>query len=204
MKDAVSPSKGDLAIRQRIVAGARKHFFALGFRSVTMSDLASELGMSKKTLYAHFASKTELLDATLQDKFAHVERDLERICRTPAGEFANELRQLLEVLQFHTAEIQSAFVRDVKRETPEFFEKIKERRSQMIQRYFGKVLQSGRKAGMIRSDISVRMMVEMLVGATESLVTPERMTALGLTPKEGFLTVISIFLEGVMTRKTTS
>ncbi|MGN6719163.1 MAG: helix-turn-helix domain-containing protein, partial [Candidatus Binatia bacterium] len=48
-------------IAERIVSAARAHFFAHGFRSVTMDDLAAELGMSKKTLYAQFPSKTELL-----------------------------------------------------------------------------------------------------------------------------------------------
>src|SRR5438552_1381598 len=49
--------------RNRIIAGARSHFFAHGFRGVTVEDLATELGMSKKTLYAHFSSKTGILEA---------------------------------------------------------------------------------------------------------------------------------------------
>ena len=44
-------------IRQRIVEAARAHFFSHGFRRVTMDDLAEELGISKKTLYAHFPGK---------------------------------------------------------------------------------------------------------------------------------------------------
>ena len=58
---------------QRIVEAAREHFFSHGFRSVTMDDLAEELAISKKTLYAHFPSKIALLEAVLADKFASVE-----------------------------------------------------------------------------------------------------------------------------------
>ena len=47
--------------RQQIVEAARAHFFSHGFRSVTMDDLAEELGISKKTLYAYFPGKIELL-----------------------------------------------------------------------------------------------------------------------------------------------
>ena len=65
--------------RERIVAGGRRHFFANGFRGVTMEDLAEELGMSKKTLYAHFPSKTSLLQAVMVSKFQEVEVDLDRI-----------------------------------------------------------------------------------------------------------------------------
>ena len=48
------PPAGGEPAHRRIVAGARRYFFAHGFRGVTMDDLAAELAMSKKTLYAHF------------------------------------------------------------------------------------------------------------------------------------------------------
>ncbi|HBH79164.1 MAG TPA: TetR family transcriptional regulator, partial [Nitrospira sp.] len=43
----------DQAATRRVVAVARRQFLAHGFRSVSMDDLAAELGMSKKTLYAY-------------------------------------------------------------------------------------------------------------------------------------------------------
>ena len=67
--------------RQRIVDAARIHFFSHGFRSVTMDDLAEELGISKKTLYAHFPGKIDLLEAVLADKFAGVEATLKKVMR---------------------------------------------------------------------------------------------------------------------------
>src|ERR1041384_4810709 len=70
-----SPSKSRNAHRQRIVAAARAHFFSHGFRSVTMDDLAAELGISKKTLYAHFPGKMRverfLADAELRRQVVH-------------------------------------------------------------------------------------------------------------------------------------
>ena len=78
-KNQTTGPEGENAARQRIVAGARRHFFAHGFRGVTMDDLAEELGMSKKTLYAHFPSKTALLEAVIGDKLQRVEADLDRV-----------------------------------------------------------------------------------------------------------------------------
>ena len=43
---------------EAILAIARDHFMRLGFKNVTMDDLASEIGISKKTVYVHFASKS--------------------------------------------------------------------------------------------------------------------------------------------------
>ena len=44
-------------------------------------------------------------------------------------------------------------------------------------------------------------MIEILLGVTEAIVNPPKLAELGLTPKEGYLTIISVILEGVMTEK---
>src|SRR6058998_2879115 len=81
--------------RQRIVDAARAHFFSHGFRRVTMDDLAEELGISKKTLYAHFPGKFDLLEAVLADKFASVEATLKHVTRAHPHDFSVTLRELL-------------------------------------------------------------------------------------------------------------
>src|SRR5262249_22532522 len=124
---------------QRIVIAARRHFFAHGFRSVTMDDLAEELGMSKKTLYDSFASKTDLLRAVLLDKFRSIETDLERIVSGSSTGVLDSLHQLLACVQRHAEEIQPPFVRDIRREAPEMFQLVQSRRRDVIKRLFGRI-----------------------------------------------------------------
>src|SRR5438552_7485549 len=68
--------------RQRIVDAARIHFLSHGFRSVTMDDLAEELGVSKKTLYAHYPGEFDLLDAVLAAKRGRVEAAVREVTRS--------------------------------------------------------------------------------------------------------------------------
>src|SRR5215470_12735704 len=114
----LSQSGAESPANRRIVSAARRYFFSHGFRSVTMDDLAAELGMSKKTLYASFASKTELLRATLLDKFRNIEADLDHIMSAGSGDVLGSLHQLLACVQRHAEEIQAPFVRDIRREAP--------------------------------------------------------------------------------------
>ena len=51
--------------RERILATARRQLFTLGYQALTMDALAAELGVSKKTLYVHFAAKEQLVDAVI-------------------------------------------------------------------------------------------------------------------------------------------
>lgn len=197
----MDPSAAEPATCQRIVAAARRSFFANGFRSVTMDDLAMELGMSKKTLYAHFSSKTALLEAIFQEKFREIETELTRIGEESIADFAAGLQQLLGCFHRHTAEIQPAFVRDIQREAPEFFQKIARRRHDLIQQHFGKLLNEGRRQGLIRKDVPVHLIVEILLAATQAIMNPPRMAELGLTPASGFSAITSVILQGVITEE---
>ncbi len=199
-KGAPIPSHGNDSAA-RIIAVARQHFFAHGFRGVTMDDLAGELGMSKKTLYASFPTKTDLLRAVLLDKFRRVEVDLQRIAAGFPNEMLGSLRQLLACLQRHTEEIKPPFVRDIRREAPQMFELVQTRRRQVIQTYFGSLLDECRKAGVVRKDVSSRLIIEILLGATEAIMNPARMAQLGLTPRTGYSTIINVVFEGVLTEK---
>lgn len=200
-KVASNARREDHAPAQRIVTAARQHFFAHGFRGVTMDDLAGELGMSKKTLYASFPSKAELLHAVLMDKFRTVEADLERITAGFSKDMLDSLHQLLACLQRHAEEIQQPFVRDIRREAPEMFELVQSRRRQVIQRYFGKLFDQCCRAGIVRKDISTRLIIEILLGATEAIINPTKLAELDLTPRAGFSTVTAVILEGVLTDK---
>lgn len=189
------------SISQRIIAEARRHFFAHGFRSVTMDDLAEELGMSKKTIYAHFPSKTALLEAMILDKFRRVDADLEQITSGCSSDYLPGLHQLLACIQRHTEEIQPPFVRDIRREAPDLFKVVESRRRDVIQRHFGKLFVEGARAGIIRKDIPAKLAIEILLAAVQAIMNPPKMEELGLTPNSGFTAIIQVILEGVITKK---
>ncbi len=184
---------------ERIVAAARGHFFAHGFRSVTMDDLAHELGMSKKTLYAHFPAKDDLVKAVLFDKFKRVEADLEASTAPCGSDVKAALQGLLTCLQRHTQEIQPSFIRDIRRDAPELFKLVEVRRQELILRYFGKVLEEGRRAGIIREDIPTGLIIEILLAAMQAIMNPPRLIELDLTPTAGYSTIINVIFEGILT-----
>ena len=47
-------------MKEEIIKKASDLFLNLGFKSVTMDDLANEMGISKKTIYFHFPNKEKL------------------------------------------------------------------------------------------------------------------------------------------------
>jgi AcrR family transcriptional regulator len=188
----------DRSALQRIIAAARRHYLSQGFRRVTMDDLAEELGMSKKTIYAGFPSKIALLKAVLLNKFDEIEEDL-RCITSDSSDVQVSLLRLLACVQRHTEEIQPPFVRDIQREAPEIFQLVERRRRDVIQRHFGKLFEQGRRVGIIRKDIPTRLIIEILLGATQAMLNPPKMAELKLTPKTGFSAIIAVILHGALT-----
>src|SRR5437588_5954142 len=185
--------------RQRIVDAARTHFFNHGFRSVTMDDLAEELGISKKTLYAHFPGKFDLLEAVLADKLAGVEATLKEVTRAHPNDFSAALRELLAGTRRELDEIKPPFVRDMRQKAPEAFKLVERRRAALIQRYIGKFFVQGQRAGMVRKDVPANLIIEILLAMVQAIMNPPKMEELGMMPKEGCTGILKIVLEGALT-----
>ncbi|HEU0208693.1 MAG TPA: TetR/AcrR family transcriptional regulator [Candidatus Udaeobacter sp.] len=195
------PSRMPDASRQRIIRAAREHFFSHGFRSVTMDDLADELGISKKTLYTHFPAKFDLLEAVLADKLTGVETTLKEITRAHPDDFPATLRDLLAGTQRELDEIKPPFVRDMRQKAPDVFKMVERRRAALIQRHMGKFFVDGQRLGMVRKDVPVRLIIEILLSTVQSIMNPPKMEELGMMPKEGYTGILKILLEGVLTSK---
>ena len=52
-----------LSTRDRIVAAANRLFYREGIRAVSVDAVAEEAGLTKRSLYYHFKSKDELIEA---------------------------------------------------------------------------------------------------------------------------------------------
>jgi AcrR family transcriptional regulator len=59
---------------QRILEAARRHFYAHGLQRASVDAIAAEAGVSKMTVYSHFASKEGLFEAVISERTEYVVR----------------------------------------------------------------------------------------------------------------------------------
>ncbi|EDM45596.1 transcriptional regulator, tetR family protein [unidentified eubacterium SCB49] len=89
-------------MKEKIIQKASNMFITLGFKSVTMDDIASEIGISKKTIYAHFKTKTSLVKETTKYMFETVDTGINSICsleKDPIEEIFEIKYFLMEILK---------------------------------------------------------------------------------------------------------
>ena len=103
-------------------------------------------------------------------------------------------------MQRHADEIRPPFLRDIQRGAPELFQLVEARRSAAIRLRFGKLFAAGRREGKVRKDIPAPLAIAVLLGATQAIMNPERIADLGITPRTGISAILTVVLEGLLTR----
>lgn len=83
--------------KKQIHAAAEKLFGERGYENVTMSEIAAEAGMSKKTLYVHFADKETLLKSFVASSYIWPERHpVEEAATDPVDGLKARLRTIAD------------------------------------------------------------------------------------------------------------
>lgn len=83
-------------MKNKIIHKATELFMKLGFKSVTMDDIATEMSISKKTIYSHFKNKTSLVKQCAFSVMETITEGIDGICALDQ----NPIDELFEIKQF--------------------------------------------------------------------------------------------------------
>lgn len=192
--------KLEKATKARIVGVAERMFLSSGFSRVSMDDLAKELGMSKKTLYAHFTGKEVLVRAILEHRTAAIEEKLQEIVES-ATPFAEKFRDLAQLLQAKIGEVSPAFLEDIRRFSPEGYGVIERFRARAIPRYFGRIIDDGIRAGYLEDTVPRELLIRMVLLSIQGIVRPDVVAELKLHPSVVLDHILTIIFSGILTAK---
>ena len=141
--------------QESIIQTAGKMFYQLGIRNVSIDEICAELRISKKTFYAHFPQKEDLVEAIITYENENTKE-----------KFAKNLKNknAIDALIYIVREIKKqndcqphALWYDVKKYYPKVFEKFDEEKKQSIKVGFEHNLRQGIIEGYYRNDIDVEM-----------------------------------------------
>lgn len=156
----------------RIIEEATKQFFQFGIRNVTMDGIASELGISKRTVYEHYKDKTALVYQCMENIFL---RHQEKI-----SEVLSASKNVIEIFSEFMQEgiramntINPAFFHDLKRFYREvwiaFHHKNLEQSYDLIER----LLKKGIDEKLFRDNIDLKIVAKLFLEQT-NIIMDER------------------------------
>ncbi len=191
---------GVIMAKERILQKAHELFMRYGVRSVSMDDIAAQLGMSKKTLYQYYTDKEELVDVVLS---AILENN-RRQCladRQKAENAIHEVFQAFDMMQEMFTNMNPSIVFDLEKYHPVVSKKIQQHKQVFMYQVIKQNLERGIKEELYRPEINVdvltRFRIESMMLAFNSEIFPNNRTQLVSIQEE----ILEHFLYGLSTPK---
>lgn len=140
-------------LSQRIIETAEELYFDRGIKSVSMDDVCSQLGISKKTLYQVFKDKESLVKGVVFNHFAQIESEISRIeIKEP-----HPIKQLLLTAEFaieQLSKVNPVMNQDLRKYHPMIYHEMVSTRGAFIENHLLKNIQLGREMGCFRSNFN--------------------------------------------------
>ena len=201
VQESATMTKTKDPVRERIIANAEALFFARGFSGVTMDRIATELGISKKTLYLHFASKHQLLYAIISRLMAESEGVIKSLTEDPKLDYFQRMAGLVEHISRRTSKISREFMLDLQKSAPEMWDEINEFRQKKIYHNFGLMVKKGVRAGLIRPEIDTDLVVQMYSVLVQQMINPQALMHSAYSPGQLMKAIVELVFAGAMTEK---
>lgn len=141
-------------MKERIQQKARELFMRYGFRSVTMDEIAGQMGISKKTLYQFYEDKDALVEAVMQAEIAYMQEQ----CKKQQHEAENAIDEVfrdMDSIEPVMDALNPQIIFDLEKFYPKTFEKFRKHKHTFLLDIIKKNLQRGIQEELYRSDIDV-------------------------------------------------
>lgn len=186
-------------IRQCIIDKAQKLFFRYGIRSITMDFIASELGMSKRTLYEIFTNKDALIIACMEKGRKEQENDMCEIFNSQANTIEKLVRCYSKIIHY-VNQTSRSFQLDVEQMRSKVNEEIVKNREKQYE-YIRNILNMGVEEGLVRSDLNIDIVTILHNSQMEWFRKSQMPGSDEWNFAEVLSTVMRIFLYGIVTEK---
>jgi AcrR family transcriptional regulator len=141
-----------MEVKERILAKAADLFLRYGIRSITMDEIATQLGISKKTIYQFFTDKDDMVSAVIDLEIQKNELECQ-LFREQAENAVHQIFLALESLEEMLKYTNPLMLYDLEKHHPRAFRKLKEYKYQFLYEMIAENIQWGMNEEVYRSDI---------------------------------------------------
>jgi hypothetical protein len=142
-------------MKEKIIKKASELFLKLGFKSITMDDIASEMCISKKTIYKYFCNKELLVEESTALLHKEVHETIDSILQLNHNAIAEnfEIRKMFGEMFKSSAD--SSPIYQLKKHYPEIYEKVMLAEISECSMWFRQNIIKGIENGLYRKDLDI-------------------------------------------------
>ena len=189
-----------MELKERIIEEATQLFFQKGIKSMTMSDIASHLGISKRTLYEVFKDKEELLEICIEANSVCAKEEIENLI----NESENVIDAMMRIYAKHLGDMHKlnrSIVHDLRKYHPRLYKNL-ERKQKEDTNTFIPLFEKGIKQKLLRDDVNFEILVWLLKAQFKVVIMDEDFIPTDKYSVEDFVRAIILnFMRGIATPK---
>jgi AcrR family transcriptional regulator len=172
-----------------------------GIKSVTMDDLARELGVSKKTLYEHFSDKEEVVRKVIEYMIAVQQKVYDTIINQPGSNAIDELLQISRFISEHLKTVNPSLSYDLKKYYPEVWNDLVQYKSKTVFEQIMANIRKGVNEELFRENLNYEVIAYVYVVRME-LFSPGEVPGLEkYSYQEIFRTLFQYHVRGIASEK---
>ena len=185
--------------QSKIIEMGEEKFFKEGFHKTTMDDMASELKMSKKTIYKYFPSKEDLVMAIAKHFMNRMKNKILPALESDKNAI-EKLEELIQILAGNAFRISPQMLDDMRRHFPTLWIEIDKFRTEIMFGNITKVIDQGKEEGLFL-DYPTSIIMTVLVSSVRAIVNPEFILNNNFSLVEAAKIAFKIILGGIVTEK---
>jgi AcrR family transcriptional regulator len=139
--------------KDRILEKATQLFMQYGIRSITMDEIAAQLGISKKTIYQFFTDKDAMVEAVVDEEMKQNEQDCREFSLT-AENAVHEIFQAMDGIEEMLKTMNPQLIHDLEKHHPAAFKRLKQYKYQFLYTMIMENLARGIRENLYRTDLN--------------------------------------------------
>jgi AcrR family transcriptional regulator len=146
-------------MKDKIVSKATNLFLKLGFKSVTMDDIAGEMCISKKTIYKYFCNKEVLIEESTE----MIHKTVHEVINTIVAKDYNAIEENFEIRKMFKEMFQATDTSplyQLKKHYPEIYHKVMNRELDECSMCFKQNIVKGIDQDLYRNDLDIDIYVK--------------------------------------------
>jgi len=183
--------------KNKIIDYSEEKFFKDGFYKTTMDEVASELRMSKKTIYKFFPSKEDLMMTIAKHFMTKMKGKILPALNSDKNAI-EKLGELITILAGVSDKISTRRMEEMKRHFPSIWNEIDKFRTEMMFGNITKVINQGKKEGLFL-DYPTSIIMNMLVASVRTIVNPDFILNNNFSIIEAARSAFKIIIGGIVT-----
>jgi AcrR family transcriptional regulator len=187
-------------MRKQILEKATELYLNLGFKSVTMDDLAHEMGISKKTIYTHFKNKNQLVEACTLHVFNVISAGIDQICALQKNPI-EELYEIKRLVMQHLKEEKASPQFQLQKYYPEIHRTLRGKQFEMMQECIMDNVKEGISMGIYRENLDPDFIARIYFSGVTSLNDPRLFPSQQYSSPQLMDEYLEYHLRGIVTPK---